>query len=597
MAPTTEQKLKAQFPDLKFTKLVTVTDADFFRYPGFQPGTTTIPKGHVKEPGRRAFPHDVAFDRDVAITLRDGVKIYTDVFRPLDSHKTRVPALIPWSPYGKSGSGPQQDDVMGPYRCGVPAETTSGYEKFEGPDPAEWCGRGYAIVSADPRGTGMSEGNTYWLGIQEAEDIYDTIEWASKQPWCDGSVAMMGNSWLAVAQINYASRLKHPALKALAPMEAFSDPYRDVVARGGKPHHKGFFDVIMGGFAGPNSVENMPGMLKDRPLFDDYWQSKYIDTANIDVPLYLTASYSSGLHIAGSFNTFRVAKSTQKWLRVHPHQEWYDLYRPEITDELQRYFDRFVKGIDNGWERDTPPVRLSLIGFDGSPAKTIIERPENEYPLARQKLVTYYLDAASKSLVKESPHQMSRAQHNSHHLEDSTDFTLYFDKYTELAGYAKVIVHMSCADKDDMDVVVQLRKIDAQGKLLEHLNYPCPVPCDEVANTNVAKIIGTEGYLRASHAVSVDKSRTSSDGQEVFYAHDKREPVPAGTVARLEITFWPTGLVFEKGEGLMLRISGHEMGYPEFEHIKLSKPDDENVGLHSVHTGGQFESSLTIPII
>ncbi|KAG5788430.1 hypothetical protein H9Q69_012520 [Fusarium xylarioides] len=562
MAPTTEQKLKAQFPDLKFTKLVTVTDADFFRYPGFQPGTTTIPKGHVKEPGRRAFPHDVAFDRDVAITLRDGVKIYTDVFRPLDSHKTRVPALIPWSPYGKSGSGPQQDDVMGPYRCGVPAETTSGYEKFEGPDPAEWCGRGYAIVSADPRGTGMSEGNTYWFGIQEAEDIYDTIEWTSKQPWCDGSVAMMGNSWLAVAQINYASRLKHPALKALAPMEAFSDPYRDVVARGGKPHHKGFFDVIMGGFAGPNSVENMPGMLKDRPLFDDYWQSKYIDTANIDVPLYLTASYSSGLHIAGSFRsgmTFIVPKSQMSSSVI-------------LT------------------------VRLSLIGFDGSPAKTIIERPENEYPLARQKLVTYYLDAASKSLVKESPHQMSRAQHNSHHLEDSTDFTLYFYKYTELAGYAKVVVHMSCADKDDMDVVVQLRKIDAQGKLLAHLNYPCPVP-DEVANTNVAKIIGTEGHLRASHAVSVDKSRTSSDGQEVFYAHDKREPVPAGTVACLEITFWPTGMVFEKGEGLMLRISGHEMGYPEFEHIKLSEPDDENVGLHSVYTGGPYESSLTIPII
>jgi len=420
MSPTTEQRLKAEFPDLIYTKLTPVSKADFFNYPGWHPSTTILQSGHVKEPGRRAFSHETVFERDVAVTLRDGVTLYVDIFRPCDSDSTKVPALIPWSPYGKTGSGPHEYETMGPHSCGVPREHTSGYEKFEGPDPAEWIKRGYAIVNVDARGAGISEGDTHWFGIQEAEDIYDTIDWLTKQPWCDGSVAMIGSSWLAVAQINFASRLKHPALKALAPMEAFNDPYRDVVARGGRRHHSKFFEVLIGGFAGPGFVEDMPAMLQTHPLFDDYWQSKYIDTSRIDVPLYLTASYSSGLHVAGSFNTFRTAKTKQKWLRVHSHQEWYDLYRADITDELQRFFDRFCKNIDNNWETDIPPVRLSLLGFDGSPAKTIRERAENEYPLARQKLTRYYLDSRKRSLLKENPSSPSQTSHESHSLTSAS---------------------------------------------------------------------------------------------------------------------------------------------------------------------------------
>lgn len=425
MPSTTEQTIREQFPDLNFVKNTSATDNPIFFYPGFNPSTTTINEGHVKSPGRRAFANEVTYERDVTVPMRDGIKLYTDVFRPVDSDTKKVPALIPWSPYGKTGTGPQQYETMGPFSCGVPHSTTSGYEKFEGPDPAEWCQRGYAIVNIDSRGAGMSEGNIFWWGIQEAEDVYDTIDWIVAQPWSDGSVAMVGNSWLAIAQINFASRLKHPAVKALAPMEAMNDPYRDVVARGGAAHHVSFMQFIMKGFTGPGSTEDMPGMLTAHPLFDDYWQSKYIDTSNIDVPLYLTASYSSGLHIAGSFNTYRTAKTPNKWLRVHPYQEWYDLYRPEINDELQRFFDRFCKGIENGWETSTPPVRLSLLSFEGSSAKAVTERPETEYPLARQKLVSYFLDAADHSLKLESPSVVSQASHNAHSLTESSVSSSY----------------------------------------------------------------------------------------------------------------------------------------------------------------------------
>lgn len=423
MAQATHQEF-----DVEYIKLPSASEHPHFRWTGFKSESQVLRKGHTRSPGLKSFPIDVRFDRDTPILMRDGTTIYADIFYPVDSELVKVPAIIPWSPYGKTGTGPQQYDIMAPFRVGLAKDRTSGYEKFEAPDPADWCERGYAIVNVDARGAGMSEGNISFWGQQEAEDIYDTIEWISKQPWCNGSVAMCGNSWLAIAQINYASRLAHPALKALAPMEALNDPYRELIARGGMPHNSKFHKLLIDGFAGQNYVENMPAMLAKRPLFDDYWSSKQIRTENIsDVPLYLLASYSSMLHTKGSFNTFRIAKSTKKWLRVHPYQEWYDLYRPEITDELQRYFDRYCKGIQNGWEHDIPPVRLSLLGFENSPAKTIVERPEQEYPLAREELRKYYLKASSRELVLESPSLSETVSHAGHDLNaSSVGFLLLF---------------------------------------------------------------------------------------------------------------------------------------------------------------------------
>lgn len=416
---TTEEKLRAQFPDLQYVKLRPASEHPEYRYPGFQPGKEILHKGHVKESGRRAFHTDVIFERDVGVPMRDGIMIYTDIFRPVDSDTNKVPAIIPWSPYGKTGSSIYHYENMGPFNSGVLKAATTDYEKFEGPDPAEWCPRGYAIINVDARGAGMSEGNTAYWGMQEAEDIFDMIEWLSQQPWCSGSVAMLGNSWLAIAQINFASRLSHPALKAIAPMEALHDPYRDALARGGivSPEWLAFFQAINAGFAGPGYAEDMPGMIAEHALYDDYWRTKNIDTSAIDLPMYVTASYSStGLHLDGSIKTWRNAKSKNKWLRLHSHQEWYDLYRPEIQDELQKFFDRYCKNVDNGWE-NTPRLRLSLLGMDGSPAPTIKDRPENEYPLARQKLVKYYLNAADHSLL---PHKATVASETSYEAHSLT---------------------------------------------------------------------------------------------------------------------------------------------------------------------------------
>lgn len=75
--------------------------------------------------------------------------------------------------------------------------------------------RGYSVAVQDVRGKFRSEGATEF-GIHEVEDGYDTLEWIAAQPWCDGSIVMLGDSYFGMTQL-CAVISKHPALKAVSP--------------------------------------------------------------------------------------------------------------------------------------------------------------------------------------------------------------------------------------------------------------------------------------------------------------------------------------------------------------------------------------------
>jgi predicted acyl esterase len=413
---TTTQKIKSRFPDLNFVKPLPVEAHPRYKpfNVKFDPKRVVLPKGHAKEEGRKQMLVDSVVDRDTPIPLRDGLHVYADIYRPVSSDETNVPVVICWSPYGKSSIS--LDGIW--HRSGVPRDWTSGYETFEGLDPADWCRRGYAIVNVDARGAQFSEGTFFFWGDQEAEDIYDTIEYLSKQSWCNGSVCMGGNSYLAKAQVSFASRLSHPALKALAPWEGFTDIYRQLLRRGGFAMHNTFMSKYQWGVAGNHEVEDMTQMVKTHPLFDEYWAGKSDKVEKINVPMYLLGSFANPFHVYGSFDTYRRAGSTKKWMRVHANFEWYEMYERNSNDDLQRFFDRYCKGIMNGWEHDTPFLRLSLHGCGSVP--NIVERPETEFPLRRQQLKTYYLDASTKSLETSPRDRESSVYHDGHGLEAST---------------------------------------------------------------------------------------------------------------------------------------------------------------------------------
>ncbi|KAJ5103051.1 hypothetical protein N7532_003580 [Penicillium argentinense] len=79
---------------------------------------------HVKRPGYEVFPVDVAWEREQAVPMRDGITIYGDVFRPADGVK--APVIILWSLHGKASTGSKTYDVTGPWHIGIPRERLSG---------------------------------------------------------------------------------------------------------------------------------------------------------------------------------------------------------------------------------------------------------------------------------------------------------------------------------------------------------------------------------------------------------------------------------------------------------------------------------------
>jgi hypothetical protein len=115
-------------------------------YPGFKPGNTLLKHGHVNIPGALPLPCDILWERDIAVPMRDGVKIYIDVYRPPNAKQGTIPAIIAGGPFGKNGGVNRFAFGQAPWRNGVPQRSVSSFEKFEGPDPAYWCNHGYAIV-------------------------------------------------------------------------------------------------------------------------------------------------------------------------------------------------------------------------------------------------------------------------------------------------------------------------------------------------------------------------------------------------------------------------------------------------------------------
>ena len=103
-------------------------------------------------------------------------------------------------------------------------------------------------------------------------------------------------------------------------------------------------------------------MAQEHEFYDAYWASKRVDFSKVKVPSYILGSYSTSLHLTGSIRAFRESNTESKWLRIHPHQEWYEDYYHSSVDDLDRFFTRYLKGVENGWEA-TPKVRVSLYRF------------------------------------------------------------------------------------------------------------------------------------------------------------------------------------------------------------------------------------------
>jgi predicted acyl esterase len=509
---------------------------------------------------------------DVPITMRDGVKIYVNIFRPKAEGK--YPVVLAWAPYGKHEGA--EDYYAALPGCGQSKALHSEYARFEGPDPAEWCRYGYIIVYVDPRGAWGSEGDLTFMSPQEALDGYDVVEWAGTQAWSNGMVGMNGVSYLGWSQWKIAA-MNPPHLAAINPWEGVSDFYRELVYHGGI--RSNFTAMFPGTMCRPTKrAEDLLAMAKEHPLFDDYWASKNADLAKITVPAFVVASWSDhGLHTRGTLEGFKKIASTEKWLRVHGRKKWVDYYAH--ADMQRQFFDRFLKGIDNEvkyWPKVNLEVReRSQVGN---------YRAENEWPLARTKYTKLFLGASKNELNASPLKELAQSRYAVDDLEDKSQnafFEFAFKEKTELTGHSKLKIWVEAVGSDDMDLFVVIDKFDRTG---DRVPFPSQSGYD---HGPVAY-----GWLRASHR-ELDEERSTA--HQPVLKHQKEIKLNAGEVVPVEIELWPASVLFEQGETLRVTVIGSDLHAQEaWKHDGVRSV---NRGVHVIHTGGKYDSHLLVPII
>ncbi len=571
-------------------------DDQLVRYAGYKPGTTELTAGTVVKQGHAPLSCDITFERDVSLTLRDGTVVYVDVFRP--ARAAQVPAILPWGPFGKQIGCYALDDF--PMRMGIPATNTSGLEAWEAPDPGYWCQHGYAIVNPDPRGAYRSEGDIMVYNHQEGRDGHDVIEWIASQPWCNGKVGMAGNSWLATAQWFIASQCP-PHLAAIAPWEGEADLYRDLMMTGGIPD-PAFMDSLIQAFPGPGQIDDIAAATESHPLFDEYWEQHRAEVEKINIPVYAVASWANAVHTPGSIRAYRRLAGTPAWLRVHNTMEWPDFFAYE--EDLRAFFDRYLRGLDNGWE-DTPPVRVSVLDPGGADG---VDRPMRTFPPPGTELRRLYLDAGSGELSFDPPADPASSRYASDDGAGRAEFTYRFAEDTELIGFPSLHLRMEAVEADDADVFAVVQKLDATGELLVTRTVPFTDP-EVLAQTRAAfeagvpeiRILfheGPWGSIRASHRTLDPASSTAEDP---VLRHRAEQKITPGEIFTVDVPMTPMATRWRAGEQLRLVLAGFKLSAstppgPRSVSGEMYPPRTINHGEHVIHTGAGNESYLTVPV-
>ena len=159
-----------------------------------------------------------------------------------------------------------------------------------------------------------------------------------------------------------------------------------------------------------------------REMDDDWYRSRSPDWSKVKVPFLSAASWAGfGLHPRGNFEAFTQAASKQKWLEAHPgrHEEWF--YLKYGMDLQKRFFDYYLKGQKNGWNRE-PRVWINL----RRPFTNEVElRKEKEWPLKGTKWTKLYRRCRRKGkgvldAVQSQAKQNVSCAYTRHHMDVTT---------------------------------------------------------------------------------------------------------------------------------------------------------------------------------
>ena len=338
-----------------------------------------------------AADHGVRLVR-TSIPMPDGVQLAATLYMPADLKPgARVPALLEYLPYRKD-----DDDAVSDY----------GHHAY-------FARHGYVGARVDIRGFGNSGGvqPPREYSAQEQQDGERVIAWLARQPWSNGKVGMLGISWGGFNSIQMAMR-RPPALKAILAVAATEALFTEDVHYMDGIMHVDEFEVSMDLDQGRSGAPNFPldedtlaKRMDSTPWSLDYfrhqrngafWRAPIRRLEDIHVPCFLIGGLQDGYRNSIVRMLERVPAPVHAWVGPWNHDfPNGSIYGPRVEwrDQAVRWFDHWLKGIDNGVEHDPKVVFYQQQGHSpgAEPQDVPGEWRADSWPPAGLKSVSWFL--------------------------------------------------------------------------------------------------------------------------------------------------------------------------------------------------------------
>ena len=563
---------------------------------------------------------------DVKIPVRDGSYVGADVFRPAEPGN--YPIVMNKGFYGKSfyhdcvsseADAVRKEEMEDRYFSGNPDGAQ--YENHESVDSSVWVPAGYVCIRVESRGVCKSPGLQAPLSVQEAQDYYDAIEWAGVQPWSNGNVGLWGMSYLAMTQHNVAS-LQPPHLKAMIAQGTDADIYNEALYGGGI-FGAGFWNWwwkiwSSNNHCGTRHETDWMARVLATPFNDPaaYGPEGTIfmrpDLSKATAPVWIVGpQVGATIHQLGSSETF-IRSTASKARKFDFTDAWFPgSYTVKTTEEHMRYFDHWLKGIENGVMSEAP-VRIQVRSGNG--AHFVLK--EQEWPIARTSYRRWYFDARPSEWQKDGrrtdmlriseavPSESSSAEYQAHFnlgtpsLAPSgpiggaprwtTGVSFVSAPMVEdltMAGYMKVGLWVASSSKD-MDVFVSLRVLDESDREIRYESLVLPVDLNHIHPVG-------HGMLKVSRR-KLDEQRTSAYWPVHTHQESDCAPLSHGEIVPIEVGLNPSTAFIRKGCRLRVDIQPYS---PEGVPVRAYDESYHIDAVNRVYTGPEFPSYLQMPVV
>ncbi|MBI4541086.1 MAG: CocE/NonD family hydrolase [Gemmatimonadetes bacterium] len=570
--------------------------------------------------------HEVVEVRGQKVAMRDGIRLSVDIYRP--DAAGPFPAILSITPYDNVGS------------------RESG---------RWWARRGYVMVVADDRGRFDSEGEWDPFGAKHKSDGYDLVEWIAKQPWSSGPVGMVGGSYGGWTQWWTASAAP-PSLKAIVPQVAPPDAFENIPYQNGVL--SGWLLDWAAGMSGRTAqtvdqgpyngwtrrrvrdlmhtpyieINRVRGML-DSPWFEtwfranlsthEYWQAIAYqgreNYAKITVPALNISGWfdvnhpGTPMNYVGMRDYGATPEARRPRLIIGPWIHGVNRrvvggvdFGPEAVIDLEgykvRWFDRFLKGIDNGVEKD-PPVYLFVMG----PNRWYGEK---DWPLPQTQWTKYHLDSKGHANSLKGDGVLATAVPS----REGFDTYVYdpahptrdpFSDFPNHNGHIDGPVDARISEIGD-DVLVY-----STPPLGEEVEVTGPIEAKLYAATSARDTdwmvrlvdVRPDGYA-ALLTEGVLRARSRDPENEGRFRSDRLSTIEPNRVYEYTIRFWKgTGNVFQKGHRIRIEISSSY--YPIYlrnlntgaDNLALVTESEAVVATQKIYHGGKYPSHIVLPVI